>query len=306
VVATVPEEATGITFGVIHSGDGTAWFDSLSIEIAGIPAEAGFDLEFESLEGLQPRGEKHLLELDGANPHGGAFSLRSRYVGPAFPTARETAGMCAEVWRHMNERRQAYLDAGFDGRETDWAIQNARVAAQAAELAADPSSRDGAMAENVGWILDQNPGSKMVVWAHNGHVSASESSAAGSEPMGGFLRRALGQDVVLAGFSFNQGSFQAVDMQTRAVHPWSVGPAPAGTLDAGLADVGLPLFALDLREAPRAGAGSWLRTPLLTRSIGSVYDEAYARQYYNRTVPALAYDLLLFVERTTPSHLLDY
>ena len=31
--------------------------------------------------------------------------------------------------------------------------------------------RDNYMAENLSWILDNNPNSKIVLWAHNGHIS---------------------------------------------------------------------------------------------------------------------------------------
>ena len=70
--------------------------------------------------------------------------------------------------------------------------------------------RDRSMADNIRWILEhEGPGTKMVVWAHNGHVATS--AAYGMEWMGYHLRKQYGSDMVVFGFAFNQGSFQAIE-----------------------------------------------------------------------------------------------
>jgi len=152
------------------------------------------------------------------------------------------------------------------------------------------------MAENIKWILDHSPRDKLVVWAHNGHVKAGGE---GYGSMGESLRKMYGDHMVVFGFAFNQGSFQAVEMQ-KGLHNWTVPPAPAGSLHATLAATGLSLLALDLRQVPKDGpVADWWRQPHKTRSIGAVYSETAAANYFvDQTVPR-SYDVLLFVENTT-------
>jgi len=74
----------------------------------------------------------------------------------------------------------------------------------------DDYSRDYYMADNTLWLnslLEENPG--VVLWAHNGHIAKnSDYSTRGSQ--GYFLSRKLRTNYKSIGFSFNQGSFQAV------------------------------------------------------------------------------------------------
>jgi erythromycin esterase len=68
------------------------------------------------------------------------------------------------------------------------------------------SIRDEAMAANVAWILEQEGlEAKIMLWAHNGHVRTTLSD--GRTWMGGHLRKRFGNEMVVMGFAFNQGSF---------------------------------------------------------------------------------------------------
>src|SRR5271157_217521 len=163
------------------------------------------------------------------------------------------------------------------------------------QMRAKQVSRDASMAANVKWILDRSPGAKIVLWAHNAHVMT-----AGDVRMGVELRGMYGGQMVVFGFSFNQGSFRASVQGRGGLEDFTVPPAPAGSLDATLAASGIPLFALDLRAAPKTGpAAEWLHAPHRTRSITAVYPEGspYAMMY-DQVAPE-AYDALLFVEKTT-------
>jgi erythromycin esterase len=147
------------------------------------------------------------------------------------------------------------------------------------------------MADNVKWILDQNPGARIVLWAHNGHVATKGFS---NETMGGALRRMYGSEMVVFGFSFNQGSFQAIPQGGGALKNFSVPPAPPGSLDATLAASRLPLFALDLRAAPE-----WFQQARRSRQIGAVYPDGEPYAFIGDIVAPEAYDAVLFVETTT-------
>jgi erythromycin esterase-like protein len=148
----------------------------------------------------------------------------------------------------------------------------------------------------VKWILDHNPKARIVLWAHNGHVAAGGFASGGfpSGSMGSALRRMYGSEMVVFGFAFNQGSFQAVAQGGGGLKTFTVPPASAGTLDGALASVGIPLFALDLRGAP-----AWFEQPRGARQIGAMYPEDQPYASVANIVPREAFDVLLFVDTTT-------
>ncbi len=147
------------------------------------------------------------------------------------------------------------------------------------------------------WILEHNPGEKIVLWAHNGHMAAG--SYRGYDPMGGFLRQMYGADMVVFGFAFNRGGFQAIDLVGGGLREFTVPPAPANSLDAAFAAAGIPILAVDLRGLPADGPGSWLRSRQLTRTIGAAYDETRANLFFSDLNAPEAFDAMLFVENTT-------
>jgi erythromycin esterase-like protein len=301
----VAAEAKNINFGALHTGDGSAWFDGLSVDIDNAPyAELSqMDPDFEATAPkMFTGGNGYQVQFVSDAFHSGKQSLRMKYLGPPAGAAepvdpKVVAASWQDVIRHLGESRDAYVKKGMAAQEVEWIIQNARVVLQCMQMRANIVSRDQSMAENIKWILDNNPNAKIVLWAHNGHVS---TSAIGTfEPMGVSLRKMFGEKMVVFGFAFNQGSFQAVE-RGKGLHDFTVTPAPAGSLDATLAAAGIPLFALDLRTAPQSGpVATWLGTPHKTRSIGALYSEDAAPQYFWETNILKAFDVLLFVEKTT-------
>ena len=297
----VDASVKNINFGMLLPGDGTAWFDGLTIELDGEPfTDASvMDLDFESASprGFFAGGEGYRVTIDTSEAQSGKQSLRMQYGGPT-PTkgsaATSPAG-AAERWRavvsHLDEGRAGYRTDGASARDVEWAVQNARVVLQAMQMRAGQVSRDRSMADNVKWILDQNPGAKIVLWAHNGHVATRGFSY---ETMGAALRRMYGSDMVVFGFSFNQGSFQAIAQGGGGLKNFTVPPAPSGSLDATLAAARLPLFAVDVRAAPE-----WFRQARGSRQIGAIYPEAEPYAFIADIVAPEAYDAVLFVEATT-------
>jgi len=302
----VATDAQGIYFGTLHTGDGSAWFDGLSVEVDGAPyADTDvFDLDFESPtpKGFQAGGAGYQVQVVNDVFHSGKQSLRMKYLQPAAGAAASVdPKLAASTWqaviRHLEESRAAYTRKGAVARDVDWTIQNARVVMQCMQMRAKEVSRDRSMADNIKWILDNNPGAKMVVWAHNGHVATG--GYGGYEPMGVSLRKMFGAQMVVFGFAFNQGSFQAIEIG-KGLHDFNVPAAPPRSLDATFAAAGIPLFALDLRDAPKTGpVADWLRAPHKSRIIGAVYSESSAAQYLMDLTATQSYDAMLFVEKTT-------
>ena len=204
------------------------------------------------------------------------------------------------------EKVVAHLETLRPHPDAEWAIQNARIVVQcmnwAAKLMKPPSMdarasmalRDASMASNVKWILDQSPDAKMVLWAHNFHVMTGPGTG-----MGAALRKMYADKLVTFGFAFNRGSFRAMS-SNGVVQDFTIGPAPAGSLDATLAASGIPLFALDLRAAPKTGpVAEWLGEEHPTRNIFQGFAEDVPGSNMFEQVVTETYNCLFFVDKTT-------
>jgi erythromycin esterase len=214
-------------------------------------------------------------------------------IQQAVPVLDDAAGKAQwrEIFGYLKSSQPTYLAKGVSSKDVDWAIQNARVVLQCLQMKSGEITRDHAMAENVKWILDQSSGAKIVLWAHNGHV------ATGGNMMGSELHRSYGDQMVVFGFAFDQGSFQAIE-QGSGLRNFTVTAATVGSLDATLAASGIPIFALDLKHVPAdRSTAAWLKEPHGTRSIGAVYSEA--SNYFNELSPQANFDAILFVNHTT-------
>ena len=152
--------------------------------------------------GYQSRMDKEVF-------HDGKQSLRLWRAAPPVNTNVKAVDpkLASAEWKkvveHLEASRTAYTKA--TAHDIDWAIQNARVVLQCMQMRANEVTRDASMAANVKWILDHSPDAKIVLWAHNGHVNTS--GYGNYRPMGADLRNIYGDQMVVFGFSFNQGFF---------------------------------------------------------------------------------------------------
>ena len=73
-----------------------------------------------------------------------------------------------------------------------------------------------------------------------------------------------------------------------------------GSLDATLASAGLPIIALDLRKQPNQPAvNDWLKAAHQTRSIGALFSNEQAADYFVSAAAPDMFNVLLFIEKTT-------
>jgi len=163
-------------------------------------------------------------------------------------------------------------------------------------------ARHRAMADNVEWLLEQaGPGAKIALWAHNGHVSNQP------ETMGSHLRKKYGEQMVIFGFDFYQGSFRAVDFSRsgptgRGVVDHTVGrPAAGDSYEAFFHLDGHERLIIDLRTANSGSiAAGWLKGPRRMRTVGSGFAEGVdAYFYYSRL--SEEFDVIVYFENTSPS-----
>ncbi|MGW0366591.1 erythromycin esterase family protein [Streptomyces sp. NPDC002990] len=188
-----------------------------------------------------------------------------------------------------------------------WARQHATAVAQTARGYAfdfeDPEDlkesmrfRDRLMADNVAW-WHAHTGQKILVSAHDAHVSYRTSDPRYPTMQGAFLRERFGADYVSVGATFGRGSFNATGPDgATGVH--TLGPAAQGSNEHLLDRVSRHDYVADLRTAP-AAARSWLATARPTRSIGTAYPEPE-----HRIAPVRSHDVLIHLHRIRAARLL--
>jgi erythromycin esterase-like protein len=158
--------------------------------------------------------------------------------------------------------------------------------------------RDFRMARNVLDLLEGLPAeSRVVLWAHNGHVSS------GAGWMGSYLKQALRGQVYLAGFEFHHGRFTS---RLNWVHTYEADPAGPGYYADALARTGRPILFLDFRSMARDPVlASWLDGPHEAHDLYEAYGVL-------RLVPAWVvtrepwpslFDGVFYIERSTPAEL---
>lgn len=154
--------------------------------------------------------------------------------------------------------------------------------------------RDRCMAENLLWIRQQHPDSRIVIWSHNGHVSKA------AKRMGGRLHEALGADYLNVGFTFHAGRCSIIVPGSEELQH-DVQTAPPGTIEYLLHQLDTPFFLLDLRRMreEQSPALEWINR-MKFRHIGALrwedefWDEGLADQF----------DYLIYIDQVTPSQLL--
>ena len=260
----------------------------------------GFDMQFPNVATAELRSflaeadPEYLLEIEPVlTALEQAFSLTS----VPEPLTTEQIEDVADIATELAERRDHYAVTA-DDQTVDRALQFARIAAQAAGLmGGNVAFRDAAMAENVEWLLEQYPGEKMVIWAHNGHVAESDGW------MGGQLDDALGDDYFSVAFSFYEGEYRAVNTETGTVAVNTAEPALDGSVDGVFNSVGPERLFLDLREVAGTPAETWLAEERLFRSIGALAVPASAS--FAPTNLSEDFDAVIFIRESTASDLLE-
>ncbi|EST38540.1 hypothetical protein N566_06830 [Streptomycetaceae bacterium MP113-05] len=189
-----------------------------------------------------------------------------------------------------------------------WAEQNATAIAQTArgyafdfkdqkQLKKSMRFRDKIMADNIAWWR-AHTGQKILLSAHNAHVSYRTSDPRYPKMQGAFLHDRLGKSYVSVGMTFGRGSFNATgpDGETRV---YTLGPTAQGSNEHFFDRVRRSDYVVDLRTIPKA-AQTWLATPRPTRSIGTAYPEPA-----DRIAPVRSHDIIIHLHVVRPAKLFD-
>tara|TARA_R110002012_G_scaffold142411_5_gene300443 strand:- start:17591 stop:18820 length:1230 start_codon:yes stop_codon:yes gene_type:complete len=200
------------------------------------------------------------------------------------------------------------LLAAKQGRETQWIGHHKRLLEQYLEMRVNPTKglRDEYMAENVLWIRAYENDAKVMLWAHNGHISKDEKGIL-SKPMGWYLKNELDGDYYAMGLGFGGGEFYAANLTKMKAEPVSAGEALVGSLDALFSEIGAEQFFLDMAIV---GAEPDLKSLLghsgLTKNIGESFNPDKADGYYRKIALSDNYDGYMFIRSTSPTKILSY
>ena len=291
----------------------------------------GFDMQ--SVERAAAGTLAYLTRVDPAAAEAARAAFGHLAISFSDPEAGGYRPVVDRDYDATVQRAVADVLARFDDHQAAWvtatsadawsvARQHAQVLQQWVEANRDEGRRYGAvrdssMAENVRWIRErEGPDAKVIVWAHNVHVSNSQTSypsdgfdrAGRHDWAGRLLRRMFGDEVVIFGFLFNRGGFTALDAAEPRQGPqaFEVGPAPEGTAEAQFSAAGLRLAAVDLRRLPPGGIVSeWFGAPRPTRYSWGDFDPSAPGDYFEDYLLPEAFDALVYVDTTTPSRLVE-
>lgn len=179
-------------------------------------------------------------------------------------------------------------------------------------------NRDKVMAE---LLLQQlgtaTPGTKCVLWAHNGHIQCSPLRFMGTNElaMGGHLRKSLGQNYYSLGVAFGRGGFQANAKTSEGqwiFRHYQLPDAPSGSLESYFSKSVHPALFIDFRSASDSDAVQrWLKQDHGQRWFGgygvpeNFVEWTSKTENLMHTQPIADFDGLLFVKQTTAATPLD-
>ncbi|MEM6797166.1 MAG: erythromycin esterase family protein [Acidobacteriota bacterium] len=210
----------------------------------------------------------------------------------------------------LEKTRFGYARLRLAAEAGRYAVRASRPTEEEPQGGALTNVRDETMAEVVRWILEHHgEGSRIMLWAHDGHVTKYRGDPAKRRPMlGSFLEDRFGDDYLPVGFSFAEGEFQALywpksgeDWARRVLGVYRIERSIPGSIDDLLSRVGAPLFVLDLRAGGDGEVPAWLHQPRKHRSIGGLFDQddIDGLRFVDEIVLAEHFELMAFVHTTS-------
>lgn len=312
IVLDIPADTRNINFGLLMPGDGAAWFDDLEVRLDGEvyadPKRFSFDFEEPATPGFFSGPGSYAAGPSEEKPHGGlkCFEIRKKPAPAVEPVEPGDAHAGALKVLGALEARRDELAKAMSPTEADWVVQNARVVEQCARMfgggmgAAGSNIRDESMADNVAWILKHNPGAKIVLWAHNAHVSRGKMW--GTQWMGSYLEKKFPCEMVVVGFATGVGAYTAIKQGAGLRQDNVLAQPPMDSIESYLESAGVPRLILDIRSAKPGDPGSgWLAEERPMRGIGAM---AMEEQFSPCMVRDL-YDVLVYQDQTTAAKQLE-
>lgn len=271
------------------------WFEALKAGLAGKEIDESIEI-WEREEGRKQRPTKTDFDEFLAATDGLLQAIRgNRTAFEEVHSAAETAFMERAIENLRGRGRRIYNE------------ERADPLPQSVQTSQSWNLRDGLMADNLRWLMQQvHPGRKVIVWAHNAHLMNAyfaadwrsvhtKSQAGGMKPAGASVTEWLKDDVYTIAVTTYEGEEAWANGQRRA----PILPAPEGSFESRLHSLGKPQLFVDLRSA-RAEKKHPMHTMHSLRVSG--YGQP-SGEYGNDRVPDLtrAFDAIFYIDRMAPA-----
>jgi erythromycin esterase len=176
-------------------------------------------------------------------------------------------------------------------KNENWLLQNIRIIEQYVDLST--STRDKYMAENIMWIKNNNSNSKIVLWAHNGHIEETGNS------VGKYLSDQIGSDYCSFGFLFYSGKYTAKG--DNGLTTYTAQESPLGSYEYYLNSLNVPYFILDLKKMKEDNNDKirWMIEDLEMRKTGAVN---HTNEFFQTNL-SRDFDFLIFINESSNSML---
>jgi len=287
----VPESAVHVGLGCYLAGNGRAWFHGLAVEIDGEPwrdpSLIDLDLTSEELTGflVDPRN-RATPDPEVTRLLRPSLRIEPAVAVPGFEMSDVHALAVAE--QVLSE-----LAGILQGKGAAKALRCARAVVQTLHMrtGGGDAARARLKAENIEWLLSHDKETRVVFWAHNGHVARSGGDT------GTFLTQLLGRQYIPLGFASGEGKCLALTTRWReGAGNHYLAPPPKGSIEDCLSETGWPLKILDLRTVePDDPEWGWLTERRPFRNFGAT---GLPYEFVEQRVTD-DFDLLCWIEQTT-------
>lgn len=200
--------------------------------------------------------------------------------------------MAADIRSNLAIIKDCINTLSYDNKTKEWLHQNVTLIYQFLGQGS-VVWRDQCMADNILWIKQQNPTSRIVIWAHNGHIEKKSSM------MGDFLDDNLKSAYTNFGFTFYDGTYTGIHRDSKDFIQKAQQAYP-GTLEYLLEKLDEPIFILDLKKMreDEASVLTWI-DDLRFRHVGALKLE---NEFTDKDI-SKKFDYLVFIKHTSPSQL---
>lgn len=169
--------------------------------------------------------------------------------------------------------------------------------------------RDYYMASNLMDLASKDTSAKMLIWAHNNHINKNPGHYVNGNkrPLGSYLHNVFKDKYYAFGFLFNQGSFQAVGVDSNGkgdLREFTVSEAKKGSFENLLSQNEMKNFMVNfrLKDIPTT-IDKFCNKEFYTRNYGSMIslDYEYDDFYWTPMKISTDFDGIIFINNTTRS-----
>ena len=144
----------------------------------------------------------------------------------------------------LDERTQEIMKIIEQNGEHEWTLQNLRLLQELFDYYGLIVERDKSMADNALWILNRNPGSKLVLWGHSWHLRHSHE-----KNMGRFLSDSLGNKYRTFAFLTYEGKYRARNgYNNDPVEEFEMQTPPEDAFEFMLSQFEVPALLIDFSD----------------------------------------------------------